>query len=400
VWLYWQREESVASPAPALAPLLYAHASRRGRAWAARLRGRRPLFVCTIAQTDTARIAGISAAGATPALRELTPAADAEALYYGSARCLHGVPANPLGPPGPAIITIAALRLARIPFLVVDAGTRVRPQAPTIRLGETPGACITGGQAVPDAEGLYQRGRLLGAQLAACADYLVLAESVPGGTTTALAVLLALGLDAAGRVSSSMAGNAHALKEATARTGLQYVLADEVAREPLRAVAAVGDPMQAVVAGLALGACRRVPVVLAGGTQMAAVLALVGALEARAGRRLDPRRIAIATTRWVLADPTADLPGLVAQLGPYAVLGSGLSFAASRHRPLRRYEDFLVKEGVGAGGAAVAATLRVDASAERLRQAVERVYRRLPRDPAPGRVPAPARSPAPASFDG
>ncbi len=265
------------APAPAQ-PLLYAHAPRRGRAWAARLRGRRPLFVCTIAQTDTARIDGISAAGATPELRELTPAADAEALYYGSARCLHGVPANPLGPPGPAIITIAALRLARIPFLVVDAGTRVRPQAPAIRLGDAPGACITTGRAVPHADDLYQRGRLLGAQLAACADYLVLAESVPGGTTTALALMLALGLDAVGRVSSSMAANAHALKEATARQGLAHV-----------------DP----------------------------------------------------------------------------------AVAAARHAPLRRYEDFLVKEGVGAGGAAVAATLRAGATADQLRRAVERVYRRV-----------------------
>jgi uncharacterized protein (TIGR00303 family) len=292
------------------------------------------------------------------------------------------VPANPLGPPGPAIITIAALRLARIPFLVVDAGTRVRPQAPAVRLGEAPGACITGGQAVPDAAGLYQRGQLLGTQLAACADYLVLAESVPGGTTTALAVMLALGLDAAGRVSSSMAANAHALKEATARAGLAHLDPAAVAGDPLRAVAAVGDPMQAAVAGLALGACDRVPVLLAGGTQMAAVLALIHRLRAHDGRALDPRRVAIATTRWVLADPTADLPGLVAQLGPYAVLGSGLSFAASRHAPLRRYEDFLVKEGVGAGGAAVAATLRTSATAEQLRRAVERVYRALPRSGA------------------
>jgi uncharacterized protein (TIGR00303 family) len=376
------------------APLLYAHAARRGRAWAARLRGRRPLFVCTIAQTDTARIPDISAAGATPELRELTPAADAEALYYGSARCLHGVPANPLGPPGPAIITIAALRLAHIPFLVVDAGTRVRPQAPALRLGEAPGACITTGQAVADAEGLYQRGRLLGAQLAGCADYLVLAESVPGGTTTALAVMLALGLDAAGRVSSSMAGNAHALKEATARQGLARTDLQAVAREPLRAVAAVGDPMQAAVAGLALGACGRVPVLLAGGTQMAAVLALMHRLRAWEGSALDPRRVAIATTRWVLADPTADLPGLVAQLGPYAVLGSGLSFAASRHAPLRRYEDFLVKEGVGAGGAAVAATLRTGASAEQIRHAVERVYRALPRSAVGAQQAAPLPAPS------
>jgi uncharacterized protein (TIGR00303 family) len=255
----------------------------------------------------------------------------------------------------------------------------VRPQAPAVRLGDTPGACITTGRAVPDAEGLYQRGRLLGAQLAACADYLVLAESVPGGTTTALAVMLALGLDAAGRVSSSMAANAHTLKEATARAGLAYVDPDAVARAPLRAVAAVGDPMQVAVAGLALGACRQVPVLLAGGTQMAAVLALAHALEAAAGRALDPRRLAIATTRWVLSDPTADLAGLVAQVGTYAVLGSGLSFAATRHAPLRRYEDFLVKEGVGAGGAAVAATLRVGASPLQLRRAAERVYRGLPR---------------------
>ena len=235
------------------------------------------------------------------------------------------------------------------------------------------------GRAVPHAEELYERGRLLGAQLAACADYLVLAESVPAGTTTALAVLLALGLDAAGRVSSSMAANAHTLKEATAHAGLVHLDGDAVARAPLQAVATVGDPMQAAVAGLALGACARVPVLLAGGTQMAAVLALAHALRAAEGRPLDPRQIAIATTRWVLADPTADLPDLVAQLGPYAVLGSGLSFAASRHAPLRCYEDFLVKEGVGAGGAAVAATLRVGASTDALRQAVERVYRRLPR---------------------
>jgi uncharacterized protein (TIGR00303 family) len=198
---------------------------------------------------------------------------------------------------------------------------------------------------------------------------------VPGGTTTALALMLALGLDAAGRVSSSMAANAHALKEATARQGLAHVDSAVVARAPLQAVAAVGDPMQAAVAGLALAASDRVPVLLAGGTQMAAVLALMHALRAAEGRALDPRRVAIATTRWVLADPTADLPGLVAQRGPYAVLGSGLSFATARHAPLRRYEDFLVKEGVGAGGAAVAATLRTGATPDQLRRAAERVYR-------------------------
>ena len=171
--------------------------------------------------------------------------------------------------------------------------------------------------------------------------------------------MLALGLDAAGRVSSSMAANAHALKEAIARQGLAHVDPAAVARAPLQAVAAVGDPMQAAVAGLALAASERAcrscsPAAL---RWPPCSRSCTPCAPPRAAP-LDPRRVAIATTRWVLADPTADLPGLVAQRGPYAVLGSGLSFAASRHAPLRRYEDFLVKEGVGAGGAAVAATLR------------------------------------------
>jgi NaMN:DMB phosphoribosyltransferase len=92
--------------------------------------------------------------------------------------------------------------------------------------------------------------------------------------------------------------------------------------------------------------------------------------------------VAIATTRWVLTDPTADLPGLVAPLGTYPVLGTALSFARSRYPALRRYEEFLVKEGVGAGGAAVAATLAAGVTPGQLRRAAERVYERLTADDA------------------
>jgi len=76
----------------------------------------------------------------------------------------------------------------------------------------------------------------------------------------------------------------------------------------------------------------------------------------------------------VALDPTADLAGLVAQIGDGPVLASGLSFAASRHAPLRRYEDFLVKEGVGAGAAAVVASLAANADHAAILAAVERVY--------------------------
>jgi NaMN:DMB phosphoribosyltransferase len=145
----------------------------------------------------------------------------------------------------------------------------------------------------------------------------------------------------------------------------------------LAVAAAVGDPMQPFVAGLALGALPLVPVLLAGGSQMAAVLALIVKLAEERGQALDLDRIGIATTGWVAHDPTADLAGLVAQIAEVPVFASDLDFSQSRHPPLRRYEDFLVKEGVGAGAAAVVAALVTGADRARLLAAIERVYEEI-----------------------
>jgi NaMN:DMB phosphoribosyltransferase len=110
---------------------------------------------------------------------------------------------------------------------------------------------------------------------------------------------------------------------------------------------------------------------------MAAVLALVVALARENGDSLDLDRIGIATTSWVARDPTADLAGIVAQIADVPVFASDLDFSRSRHVPLRCYEDFLVKEGVGAGAAAVVAALSADADHGRLLSAIERVYEEI-----------------------
>jgi uncharacterized protein (TIGR00303 family) len=360
-------------------PILLVHAPERGRRLLEWLRGRRPLFVCTVAHTETAEIDRISAAGVTAELRRLTAAADAEALVHGRPRCMAGVPSNPGGAPGPVIITLAGLRLTGLDVVVVDAGLRVKPQAPTLAVDDRWGASIVTGRAVPHAAELFARGLELGPTLAARAEYLLLAESVPGGTTTALALLCALGVDAWGKVSSSMPENAHPLKEKVARAALAAAGLDGGAgtATPLAIAAAVGDPMQPFVAGLTLGALPSVPVLLAGGSQMAAVLALVVALARERGQPLDLDRIGIATTGWVARDPTADLAGLVGQIAEVAVFASDLDFGRSRHVPLRRYEELLVKEGVGAGAAAVVAALLGDADHARLLATIEQVYEEI-----------------------
>jgi len=386
-------------------PILLVHAPERGRRLLAKLRGRRPLFVCTVAHTETAEIDGLSGAGATAELRRLTAAADIEALEHGRPLCMDGVPSNPGGAPGPVIITLAGLRMAGLETLAIDAGLRVKPQAKTLDVADRWGDSIVTGRAVPHAADLFARGLALAPTLTARADALMLAESVPGGTTTALALLCGLGVPAWGMVSSSMPENAHPLKERVVTTALAaaglpapgeldgsargLALSHLVEHEQrsaqgrsqhlsaLEIAAAIGDPMQPFVAGLALGAVPTTPVLLAGGSQMAAVLALIVALARERGQTLDLDNLGIATTGWVARDPTANLAGLVAQIAEVPVLASDLDFSVSKYPPLRRYEQFLVKEGVGAGAAAVVAALLTDADHDRLLAAVEHVYEQI-----------------------
>jgi uncharacterized protein (TIGR00303 family) len=360
-------------------PILLVHAPERGRRLLDRLAGLRPLFVCTVAHTETAEIDGLSGAGATAELRRLTAAADVEALFHGRPLCMAGVPSNPGGAPGPVIITLAGLRLTGVDVVAIDAGLRVKPDAPVTTVADRWGASIVTGQAVPHAGDLFARGLALGPSLAARADYLILAESVPGGTTTALSLLCGLGVDAWGKVSSSMPQNAHPLKREVVKASLAAAGLDGRQRPPsaLDVAAAVGDPMQPFVAGLAIGALPTTPVLLAGGSQMAAVLALIVALARERDQPLDLGRIGIATTSWVARDPTADLAGLVAQIADVPVFASDLNFAESRHVPLRRYEDFLVKEGVGAGAAAVVAALLANADHALLLATIEHVYEEI-----------------------
>lgn len=369
------------------------------------LSDRTPLFILTVAYTETVQIPGVSGAGVTEQLRELTAQADAEILAHGKALCLPGsVPSNPTGAPGPSIITQAAFDLLpAMGYICVDAGLKSPPDVPDIisPAGAGPAKAVTTGQALGPDEGraalLFSEGWRTGEKLGrANADkgYLILAESVPGGTTTALGVLLGLGLDAESRVSSSMPGNnTHALKLKVVQAGLSATgqTKGAFARQPLGAAASLGDPMQPVVAGMALAASKYCPVVLGGGTQMAAVLALAAALYRFPSENIAPAdlagvrfdRIALATTGWVANDSSADLAGLAAEIEErFGPLGSpyfaaNLDFSDSLYQSMQLYEAGYVKEGVGAGAAALAVMLATGCSVKDFLPSIEAVYRRI-----------------------
>ena len=332
-----------------------------------------------LAATETAAVEGISAAGSTPDSRRRTAAADAELLVLGPAAGRpHALPPLPAGV-SPALISRVVCEALQIDPLVVDLGCWVAPAVPHLRLPPPAGLgaarCLSSGAAMdrPRVEALLAQGLRWGriashraADLAGSVLPLVVAECVPGGTTTAQALLTGLGIEAGGIVSGSLPRPAHALKADLVARGLAAAPPGSVQGsghhnpvDPVAVAAALGDPMQPLAAGLLLAAAETGrPLLLAGGSQMAAVLALALAL---APAELVPQlaaQTALGTTAWVAGEHDSDLELLLQRIGqrwgmePLAFAAS-LRFPAPIHPALADYERGYVKEGVGAGGLAI-----------------------------------------------
>lgn len=315
------------------------------------------LFLCVIASTQTAKIPGITGAGVTPELTDYTPAADVELIAHGKPLCLSDIPQTVVegtAAPTPAVITKASLELADIPFLVADAGAAVKPDLPFFNINHKPGGNIQNGKAVSNPEQIFERGKFLGKILSQFTDHLFIGESTPAGTTTALGVLTAMGYDGNRKVSGSMPENPHDLKQKAVSDGLKAAgfEAGDLATDPFKAVELVGDPMIPAVAGIAAGS--EVPVTLAGGTQMTAVCAVIkGVLP-----EFKWDDLSIATTIFVAEDETSDINYISRQIADNTIFAVDPHFEKCSNQGLKSYINGSVKEGVGAGGAMMAAMLK------------------------------------------
>lgn len=339
-----------------------------------------PVFVCVISYTETSTIPGITIAGASPELMKYTSPADSEFLYYGYCRCLEEVPITPDGKPTPAIITRSVIGATDIPFFVVDAGSLIKPLVPCISFDQEYGKNIAFGSAVDPGKvkKAFEYGNLLGTQLSKMSDLVVLGESIPGGTTTALGVLSALGASAEFRVSSSMPNNPHNLKNRVISQGMTNagIKRGDLKSEPFKAISILGDPMLPSISGIAAGVLGSGgKVMLAGGTQMTAVIAILKSLD----QPLD--NICIGTTVYVARDQTSDLVGLTESLSEKSVpvYASNLHMEESSIDGLQAFSKGYVKDGVGAGGVSIAAILKLSGriNGENLLYSIEREYNRL-----------------------
>lgn len=337
----------------------------------------RVLSVYFIASTKVSTIPGISIAGSDPGLTLFTPALDVEYLMTGAPRTLRIIPTTPDGIPTPALLTRVALGLSGIPHIVVDCGSYADPRVPHVDIpGRTVGGRIDVEDALPRnaVVQLFDNSRVLGRALGSEGSLLVVGESMPGGTTTAMATIEALGYRAIGRVSSASPTNPHNLKREVFERAVGRVGESLPIEGAFEAVSHFGDPLHISLAGFLAGAVERGSrVLLSGGTQMCAVLALARALGLRIAGR-----VAIGTTRWIARDASSDIVGLVRDIHPEVpVAYIDLDLSGSGHRGLRAYEEGYVKEGVGAGGTLIASAMLKGLTPAELLRAVRDEYERV-----------------------
>ena len=323
------------------------------------------MFILFIGGTELSKVKGLSAAGANPEIVPFTSPADADLIRFGRPRVTEHFPLDPEGHPTPAIITRAAAVEAGFSCCIVRAGSYIPPYPSYVELGAGFGQNPCLRPAVPDAAEIFESSRSFARAMCADQGSVTLAESVPGGTTTALLVLRAMGYR--GMVSSAGPENPTSLKEriwreASAKAGVKE---GDLAGRPLDAVCALGDPMQAAILGFVAGLPEKTEVVLAGGTQMLAVAALM----AESG---SARRPLIATTRYVGEDGTSSFHELAERLKVPTYFAQ-LNFADSPHKGLSDYELGYVKEGAGAGGAVHYAERR-GVPVERVVERVNAIY--------------------------
>ncbi|MFP9192443.1 nicotinate-nucleotide--dimethylbenzimidazole phosphoribosyltransferase [Natrialbaceae archaeon A-CW1-1] len=315
--------------------------------------------------TATGLIDGLSAAGAAADVMKYTPAADAEILVYGRPTAAPVTPVSPTGCPTPAAITRAVREVVGFDVTVLEAGLAESTAAPTVSVGVEPGADIRAATAVSDATAIYDRAVTFGSSLPD--DELLIGETIPGGTTTALGVMTALGEPLS--VSSSLPENPLERKRTVVSSGLESsdLEPGACAGEPVAAIEDVGDPVQAAVAGVAAGALEAdIDVTLGGGTQLVAAAAIL-----RHAGIDDP--LSLATTAFVADDPAVDLAEAADRFN-LEVTVTDPGFDRADHVAMTRYCAGEAKEGVAMGGAL---SLVPDGSFATVRGRIETVCERL-----------------------
>lgn len=322
------------------------------------LRGKKATFLLSCSVTKTCEIPNISQAG-IPGKLYLTPTLDAEFLCTKEVRSLPNIAQTPKGVPTPALITRAIHELNPYSNIeILNLGLEVIPQINYFKIHNfdiKPSESITSGAKIEAME-IFQKGLEFGQNYQTKDEYVILAETIPAGTTTANATAKALGYECDGYFSSSFKNNPSDIKNETIKKALDNIDKNDDIFEKL---SKVSDNMIIFNVGFILGSrVNELKVILAGGTQMASVLLVVNSILKSMDGEIDSSNLALCTTKWISKDENSNIKAILEQLDfPINTYASEFDFSLSNHPALKLYDEGEAKEGVGCGAALCYATI-------------------------------------------
>jgi len=334
------------------------------------LQNRQTEFILVGSYTETAQIDGITAAG-LPGFIDYTPALDMELLYYGYPKSMPDIAKMPDGPPSPVLIASAVRSLSPLPLQFIDAGLKIPTKAPITKINSNFSKSITENAQI-NAEELFNEGKRYAQEISHTSEVFIIGEVVPAGTTTAYAVTKALGYECDGWFASSSAE--------LGVTNLKRKIVDEAIEKHVNKqstlfdiLSCVGDTMQPFVAGLVTTLSQTNTVILGGGTQMAAVLAILKEIQT-AKENINFKNTALITTKWIAHDRQSNIATLLCAIDPTLnAFFVDFDFSASDIKNLRLYDEGYVKEGI-ASGANIAYAYLNGITQEEITSKVEEIY--------------------------
>ena len=314
------------------------------------LRGAKATFMLALSNTATSSIKGITQAG-IPGSIYLTPTLDSEFMCTGQVRSLPSVATTPKGVPTPALISRAIHTLNPFSNIeLLNLGLDVKPNIDYFKIHNfdiNPSGAINKDANINAFE-IFSKATAFGQTYECKDEYLVLGESVPSGTTSARATAMALGYDCSELFSSSFKDVPNSIRDEVVNDALKNITSTD---DVFSILSKVSDNMIIFVAGFILGLNNRIPIILAGGTQMASVLLVVNSILRQMNGKIQTSNLSLCTTSWVYEDTNSDIKALLNMLDfELNTYYTDFDFMLSNHPALSLYDQGEAKEGVGAGG--------------------------------------------------
>ena len=338
------------------------------------LRGKSATFILSLSYTKTSDIEGITQAG-IPKKIYLTPVLDAEFLAVGRVRSMPKVAKTSSGIPSPVLITRAVHLLKpfyKIEFL--NLGLKQKPKLSyfniydfNIKISKR----IDKKDTKIKAKEIFNKGVKFAKEYELNSDYLILAESLPSGTTTAQTTAMALGYKGKNLFSSSFKRSPKNLKEKVIKKTLKKI---DKKDDIFKKLSKVSDNMLLFYAGFVLQMSKKSKIILAGGTQMASLLLLIDAISQAKKKKFCFENVALATTKWILEDKNSNIKKLLSMLSfEVNAYASSFDFSLSNNHFLKLYDKGEAKEGVGAGGALIYAKIN-SISKKKITNMIEKLF--------------------------